>query len=276
MSCAPASPRLEMLVSTLGRAGIERLAARSLPRLDGLRWTVVWQCPQGELPAALQRDDMRVVGSPERGLSRSRNMALGLAEANLAAICDDDIDYRAADLERLIEAMERRPEALIAFRIDVAGSAIRYPQRECSLEKLAADYWLRSCEIALRPAALREAGIRFNENFGLGSPFFQSGEEDILRIDILRAGLGTAFLPIEIGSHCGESTTGMRRNSRYWQAKGAVTMYIHPRTWMLRLLRFGPAAWIHGCSGAFTALRRRVFSRACGVSVMNADRGTAG
>lgn len=274
MSADKLRPRMDMLVSTIGRHGIERLAASRLPQMDGLNWIVVWQCPQGSLPVSLVRDDVRVVESWQKGLCRSRNMALGLAEADVAVICDDDIDYTPSGLQRLMDALSRRSEALMAFRVEVPGSGIVYPAQTHSLERLPRGYWLRSCEMALRPALLRDKGIAFNENFGLGSPMFQSGEEDILRIDILEAGLGAVFIPVEAGSHRGAATTGMRRDHNHWLAKGAVTMRLHPATWPLRLMKYGCRAWVQGCGGAIEARRRNVFISACGGAAKSVGRET--
>jgi hypothetical protein len=57
----------------------------------------------------------------------------------------------------------------------------------------------------VRLDAIRERGIRFDENFGAGATFYL-GDEYIFIADALRAGLSGVHLPITIATHPSESS----------------------------------------------------------------------
>ena len=73
-----------MLISTYGRAGIDRTAALRLPEVKEAGYLVGWQRggDNGPVPQALIRPDMIVVESDTRGLAANRNMLLRRAPAN--------------------------------------------------------------------------------------------------------------------------------------------------------------------------------------------------
>ena len=70
--------RLQVLISTYGRAGIDRTAALRLPEVKEAGYLVGWQRggDNGPVPQALIRPDMIVVESDTRGLAANRNMLL--------------------------------------------------------------------------------------------------------------------------------------------------------------------------------------------------------
>ena len=74
--------RLQVLISTYGRAGIDRTAALRLPEVKEAGYLVGWQRggDNGPVPQALIRPDMIVVESDTRGLAANRNMLLRRAE----------------------------------------------------------------------------------------------------------------------------------------------------------------------------------------------------
>ena len=252
------SAGLEILVSTLGAAGIARLASREWPAVQGVRRLVVWQQAEGQVPEQLIRPDTRIVISSTRGLAASRNLALAEASAPWALISDDDVSFTAPQLAALRDALSAETEADIAMiRAEVEGSSKIYPAVRTLLPSLPPGYWLSSIELAIRPDKWRAGGMSFRHEFGLGSGVFESGEEDVMFADAMRCGLRAVYLPIEAGKHTGIST-GMRTESpSFWFAKGGVLRYQHGKRWWISLLRIPPKRWIHVVRGARRGSRIR-------------------
>lgn len=190
-----------MLISTIGIDGIDRVARMSLPVVEGVTYVVVWQMPgmthEAVVPAQLVRDDIRVIVSRTRGLSHSRNIAIGESSADLSIIADDDTFYLPEAFTTIRTFFFTDSTTDIAlFRI--AGKKKRYPAKHIRLSRrLPRGYWVTSPEIVFRTASVKGA-IRFRENFGLGAPRFTAAEESFFIADAMRNGLAVDIVPAEI------------------------------------------------------------------------------
>ena len=112
---------------------------------------------------------------------------------------------------RLLEAYRLHPEAdLIHFRAD--GHNKVYPP-----------YFITSFEITLRQKVARK--VRFDERFGLGSPYLNAGEEEVFVCDVRRQHFIVLFLPYSITKVEGPTTGDNIREPRLQRSKGAVWYY---------------------------------------------------
>lgn len=232
--------RLQVLICTFGVDGIRRVCNSAHPEVDGVRYLVSWQQPDGpvDVPEGLEaREDFEVVVSATRGLSRNRNIALDAATAPLVLISDDDVSYTADRLGQVIEAFEDRPESdLITMQYECSGDKKTYIGKETNLRYAPKKYYVSSIEIAFRLGRVRESGLRFNERFGIGAEFI-AGEEQIFIDDALRAGLECRYVPRVICRHDGTTTSDRHfYDHAYIATKGAVFSRLFRFTWPLRML----------------------------------------
>lgn len=240
----PAKPILQILISTMGSEGIERIASLPHPCMDGVEYIVSWQSPRMDsIPESLLcRRDFRIFPTDSRGLGANRRDALSHATAPFLLISDDDLSYEAEDLRRVIDAFRRYPEcAFLTFRYKSPDSPREYPEKEFDFRNPPKGYFVTSFEIGINRRTILEAGhggreLRFDPRFGIGAEFC-AGEEDMMLADLMRAGHKGRFLPLDVATHTGP-TTGMRRHHdpEYLKCKGAVISYIHPSDWPLRML----------------------------------------
>lgn len=270
--------RLEVMICTYGREGIGRIASLEHPRIRGVRYLISWQtggASADEVPRTIaERGDMKVASWDDRGLSRNRNHCLDLAIAPAVLISDDDMSYRADELEALAAEFERRPEAdLITFRHKETEVARQYPEHGFLLSRRPKNYSICSVDMAFRPERVRARGLRFNEYFGADN-YLASGEDTLFFYDMINSGLQGVYLPLSVGCHHGIST-GMRdmHKPAFIAAKGAIISHLHPLTWPLRLLMhvrretgenpmLPPEDYIKAwLSGVAHARRHKVFSR---------------
>lgn len=236
--------RLQILISTMGTDGIRRIAATAHPAVEGVEYIVSWQKPDpNAIPEALaSRPDFRIFPTGSRGLGANRQDALSHATAPYILISDDDLDYDAADLRRIIRAFDANPEyAYLLFRYDDPEAPRSYPDHEFDMSHAPKNYYYTSFEIGINRRRILLEGnggkeLRFNPRFGVGAEFC-AGEENIMVADLQRAGHHGKFIPIRVATHRGP-TTGMRRahEPEFLRCKGAAMAYMFPRTWPLRML----------------------------------------
>lgn len=232
--------KLQILICTYGRGGIERLAKTEHPRIPGVKYLVSWQMPEGEgaaeLPPSLNRDDFEIHISKTRGLSINRNLSISYATAPICLIADDDLEFIPEGILQIINTFEQNPELdVAAFKYQSADTK-PYPSATFDLRHSPKGYFTSSVEVAFRREKVLKSGVRFNENFGLGARF-GSGEEDLWIHEMMAKGLNVRYFPYFIVRHEGVST-GRREsgNPESILTKGAVFRRIHPLTWPLRMV----------------------------------------
>lgn len=125
--------------------------------------------------------NVRVINVFEKGLSRSRNMAITNAKQRVGLIADDDVIFVKGFDSKIAEGFNRFKNAAVIKFIATTFEGVffrKYPKTP--LASLTAMQRLNSSsiEIALNIDVVRKSGVLFNTNFGLGSTF-PLGEEPI-------------------------------------------------------------------------------------------------
>ncbi len=159
------------------------------------------------------------VETTERGLSKSRNMALSKASGPVCILCDNDVEY-VRDYDRIInDAFRKYADA------DILVFFIRRPERQKPLfdrpHRMGYLSTLKifSPEIAFRPD--RIDGIRFDERFGAGAEYFL-GEENIFLYECLRRHKKIVYVPVMIAQVRDEKSTWFKGYDRdFFIARGA-------------------------------------------------------
>lgn len=162
-----------------------------------------------------------VIHTRERGLSRSRNLALENASADICALADDDEVFSPTYEERILSAFEATPHAdIIAFAVQNRGSLRKPPLTSDNLRRHEL-MKVSSVQIAFRRRRVLDAGVRFDVEFGAGSRF-PMGEELIFLSDARRAGLRICAVPIEVAHlEPGESSWFKGYDAEFFRARGA-------------------------------------------------------
>ena len=198
--------KLSVLVSTLD-AGIGRVGAVLLEPLADMNYFISHQVTADayrNIPPELKREDVIVTQIEGRGMSRNRNSTLKMACSDIALLADDDVRYKRAYFETVIEAFIADPQMDAAcFKIATPPGEPEYKEyfpHVYSLNK-ESHHYISSIEIAVRLSSIRKAGITFNERFGLGSPFVQFGEEAVFIYDCVRSGLNVKYIPEYVVEH---------------------------------------------------------------------------
>lgn len=137
-----------------------------------------------------------IINTTERGLSKSRNMALKNSIGDICLLCDDD-EILYDNYETLIrDAYIKFPDAdVIAFQIRDAGK--KYPSKNKRLNYFSV-LKIASWQITFRKNSIIKNGIWFDETLGSGVSK-AGGEEVMFLYDCLKKNLKIFYCPICIG-----------------------------------------------------------------------------
>ncbi len=114
--------------------------------------------------------NVRVINSLERGLSKSRNLALRYASKDVLLLADDDVRYEEGFHQTVLKGHEQYPSAVLIFPIkDENGRYLgAYPGDTKSMD----DFWdVFSPQISIKLKYWARNPVFFDENFGLGAPY---------------------------------------------------------------------------------------------------------
>ncbi len=232
--------KVEFLISTMYRTDLAFLNPmfKQLD-LNDLNLLIINQTTKDRILSS-QSDRIRVFNSFDRGLSKSRNLALQHTNADIAIIADDDIEYQSNTFRIIDKAYQMFPDAaLISFQYLRENGQVGkiYQKESCYQNAKLHKQSLSSIEISCRPKLLRQYAVTFNTCFGLGARF-ACGEEQVLRDDIIRHGLKVAYVAEPLAKHFGETSTPLENSEAYTEAIVAQKYLQHKNLIYLWLIRY--------------------------------------
>jgi glycosyltransferase involved in cell wall biosynthesis len=203
---------INVLISTLNE-GIQKVPNVLQIEQSGVTYIIVHQFTvekYKDIPKELIRPDVKIVQVNEKGLSKSRNRAIELADAEIAVLADDDVRYLPNTLEIIRAAYAKLTDADgICFKIKTPEGSSEYKEYSNTLVKLKRNFvhYPSSIEITFKVQPIRSGNIRFDNRFGLGSELYKSAEEDVFLDDCIKKGLNLYFVPEYIVVHELESSS---------------------------------------------------------------------
>lgn len=186
---------------------------------------------------------VKYVKTSDRGLSKSRNLAISKADAEICMLCDNDVVYIPDYDKIIVNEFEKRPDAdIIVFYIKRKEKPVpNYP------EERVMDYLsvlkIFSPEIAFRRERISD--IWFNTDFGAGSGKYIMGEENIFLYDALKKKKKIYYVPIQIAELKEvESTWFSEYNEVFFVSRGAnfaamSKLWSHVLIWQFALRKRG-------------------------------------
>lgn len=212
-------PFLTLGISTLG-AGITRVMLPPMhPELEVL---VIWQQPDRANPSWSDRADVRILRVEEKGLSRSRNMALQEARTRMLWVFDDDATPDVEIGLALAKKAEKAGYAAMVGRFAGPDGVPTRPvhKRKGRMGKMDAPS-VCSFEMLLNVDRVRALGVEFDTDFGLGARWTM-GEEMIFVLDLIKAG-GQVGSDVAVLAQHPTDTTGDRfAEEPVWMASSAA------------------------------------------------------
>lgn len=180
---------------------------------------------------------IRIFYTTERGLSKSRNMALKNAEADILAIGDDDLFYYDNFEKTILDYYESNLKADVAlFNMDDLYKTFPRKSRRCGFFELSG---YKSMEATFRVASIRGKSLQFNEFFGTGSKYFSSGEENIFLADCYHSKCKIFYCKEKIVKRLpGESSWFKGYDEKFLYDRGAIYYAMSKPLFLLYAARF--------------------------------------
>ena len=163
---------------------------------------------------------LTMVNTVERGLSKSRNLAIGLSDAELCKISDNDVVY-VDQYENIIvnSFLEHQDADVIVFFVKRKERMIPLFDKPTYMNYLTT---LKACSVEIAFRRERVKNIHFHETFGAGSGKYLMGEENIFLYDCLKNGRKILYLPIQIAELADEeSTWNTGFHEKFFLSRGA-------------------------------------------------------
>ncbi|MBQ9605646.1 MAG: glycosyltransferase family 2 protein [Lachnospiraceae bacterium] len=167
----------------------------------------------------------------ERGLSKSRNLALSEASDDICIFCDNDVRY-VDDAPRIIEdAFKRHPEAgIICFFIERPERHRPVKLNEGGMSKKDM-MRIFSPEMAVRRSGIRD--LQFDEDFGAGARY-KMGEENIFLFEAARRKIERIYVPVKIAETIANESSWFTAYDRdFYISRGAGYEAMDKKLWHL-------------------------------------------
>ncbi len=143
----------------------------------------------------------------ERGVGRSRNLALSKADRDICLFSDEDIVYVDGYTELIEAEFAAHPEADgILFQVEVDPARKTYQNDEWGKVSFLNCGRYPAYSMAFRREKLQETGVKFSLLFGGGAPY-SNGEDSLFISQLIRAGLQIYKSPVCIGEEIPRPST---------------------------------------------------------------------
>lgn len=163
------------------------------------------------------------VETTERGLSKSRNMAISRVpqetSEDVCILCDNDVEYVDGYEDMILDAYKRHLDAdVIVFFIKRPERSVPVFDKDKRMNYLSV-LKIFSPEVSFKRAGIK--GIAFNENFGAGAKY-SMGEENIFLYECLKRHKKIYYVPSMIAKVRDEESTWFKGYTKeFFISRGA-------------------------------------------------------
>lgn len=191
--------KLEVLISCMHQTDLS-IIERSNIQTDVL---VVNQCDEDKYEEFFFKNKhgkecfARIINTTERGLSRSRNMAIKNAIGDICLICDDDEVLENNYEQVILNAFASSKNTdIIAFKLNYFKK--KFGDTPCRIGRFLSGR-ISSVQIAFWRTRILSTGILFDEKMGSGSGN-GAGEENKFLFQLISHGMNMMYQPLLIAT----------------------------------------------------------------------------
>lgn len=218
------NPSLNILLSTIDQ-GINNVKNVVLDYREDVSYIISHQYTKEQyklIPKELIRRDIFVSQIPGRGVTKSRNNAIRLANGRIGLFSDDDVTYTNQYFDKIIDIFSNNKNLDIAlFKIKTPigyPEYKQYPKEKINVKNLP--FSVGTIEIAFIIDKIKENRLLFDERFGAGQKLLIGSDESIFVLDAIKKDLDVWYYPEYIVDHPFDST--VRLLAKYDKRKVSV------------------------------------------------------
>ncbi|MFB9079571.1 glycosyltransferase family 2 protein [Flavobacterium procerum] len=241
MSNVLAENDLEILIATKDRSSLDFLEAMfPFEHFSNFNLTIINQSQKSVLTSDFEK--VKVLNSAEKGLSKSRNLAINNASQKICLIADDDVIFESDFKETILEAFTMHNNvSIITFNHCRNGNSKPEKTHSKAFRHDFNSIWkVSSIEIAFKLEDIKNNKIYFDELFGLGG-FFETAEEFLFLRTALKQKHTVYFCPKVIVSHPQESSGRNEGSDQLLFGRSALFCKLkgnYAYIWLLKYLFF--------------------------------------
>lgn len=227
---------VEVLLSTMNGKDKQQIKKLKQKMKITSKTTVINQITEENIDKTLQEEgNLRIYSYNEKGLSKSRNIALNKLTSDIGIITDDDVIYSENYEEIIKRAYEKHPYAdIIAFNVESKNPERPIRKQKTHKVNFISAMRIRSVQITFK----KGINIAFDEEFGAGGKY-NFGEERIWLYDCIKAGKKIYYVDEEIGQVLQkESTWYSKKDRNLMKCEGAVFYRTTKRFYLLMILQY--------------------------------------
>jgi len=229
---------LEILVATMHRTSLDFLDAMFAKSGFGhFKVLIINQTDENSLLHS-NNPKIRVINSFEKGLSKSRNLAINNATGAICLNVDDDVVFVKGFSEIIADAFNEYNTPIVTFEtLTTEGKSYwKYPKKAMPHNSYVSRKTL-SIEIAFKVSEIIERNLYFDERFGLGAQF-EDAENFVFLNDAKKKGLMPYFCPKPLTIHPPLSSSDAVGTDRLLYAKAAIMAYAYNNLSYLWVFKF--------------------------------------
>lgn len=173
---------------------------------------------------------LKFISSRDRGLSKSRNLAIKNSTADICLFSDNDVTFENNYIDTVHRGYEQYPDAdIIAFTVNSESSDRSVNRLKSGRVNRIMSMKISSVQISFKRKIIEENNLYLNENFGAGSAIFNSGEENIFLYKAIAKGLKVYYVDEKIAQVSFEDSTWYGKNlEQDLLTKGAIFYNMSP------------------------------------------------
>lgn len=182
----------------------------------------------------------KLISVKEQGLSKSRNMAIKNADADICVIADDDVVYKDNFEEIICKEYEKNDKYdIICFFVESKGEEKRKIKKMFT-SKVHRLQTMRICsvQITFKREKILQKNMKFDENFGAGT-YVDRGEETIFLWKCIENGLKVKYVNKKIAEvNMDKSLWFKGFTEDYFVKQGKVFYELSNKFYKLLILQF--------------------------------------
>ncbi|MGG4610054.1 glycosyltransferase family 2 protein [Providencia sp. Me31A] len=160
------------------------------------------------------RKDIRYFSSNDKGVTKSRNLAIAKSTGEILLFCDDDVIYNGDIQKNILNAYRENIHAgflTFAYTEDIKKIKSKKFKDNSFKHTLLTILSIGTIQISCKKALLTNLSITFPEDMGAGSKYFLC-DEPVFLSNFIKSGIDGYYIPISIGYHPVESSGNIFNN----------------------------------------------------------------
>ncbi len=231
---------LTIAVSTMYRDNLDFLNPIIPVKLLDLVTVLIINQTDRDKQLQSSQSNIVVINTKERGLAKSRNMAIRSINTPYAILTDDDVMYRNDLIQKLQRGFTMFPDAgVIKFKAAKEGDIPFNKYSETPIKNLSVLGIMNvsSIELVINISKLKQTQVFFDEHFGLGATF-GNGLEQAFLDNVRKKKLQIAYYSEFIVNHPHDCSGRDSKSDKLYYVNGALARKIFGKFYRIWALIF--------------------------------------